>query len=287
MSSEGNLILQGMDTYDGAGVRLKRIFGSPDTFSFTDPFLLLDFFGSNNPEEYMAGFPWHPHRGIETLTYVIKGEVEHEDSIGNKGTIRSGEIQWMKAGSGIYHQEMPKTRYPDKDLWGFQLWINIPSSEKMSRPVYRSINYGKLETVETDMFRARVIEGNIDQNGMIMPGSHNLGISYIDITSKTDKIILKKDYNFTGLIVPMEGTVSFKGHVIKHGEALLIDRMSSHIELSGAKNSRFLYISGRPTKEEIAWYGPIVMNSWDQIQAAVRDLRNGTFIRNSDPLFME
>lgn len=287
MNNERNFILHGMDTFDGAGVKLKRIFGSPDTFSVTDPFLLLDFFGSNNPEEYISGFPWHPHRGIETLTYVIEGEVEHEDSIGNKGTIRSGEIQWMKAGSGIYHQEMPKTKHPDEGLWGFQLWINIPSREKMSRPIYRSISYGKLKTIETNEFRAKAIEGSIDSEGNIKSGSHNLGISYIDITSKTDRIIIRKDYNFTGLIVPMEGKLSFNNHLINSGECIVIDPISTQIELSRAKGSRFLYLSGKPTNEEIAWYGPIVMNNWDQIQVAIRDLRNGTFIRNPDPLFIE
>ena len=279
-------IFEGIETYDGAGVKLKRIFGTPAYYNITDPFLLLDYFGSNKPSDYQAGFPWHPHRGIQTITYVIKGRVDHEDSLGYRDTIRSGEIQWMNAGSGIFHQEMPMGDLKSKELWGFQLWINLPRVNKMSKPSYRSINSSNVRTIENEKIRAKIISGNImdSDNGAL---EFDPGITYVDIEMKSDKITLKNRIGYTSLIIPLYGKINFKGFEINQFNVLCVSDDYSDIEIMSTNKSRFLFISGERINEEIAWYGPIVMNNWSEIEQSFLDLKNGNFIRDKSPIFIE
>ncbi|MGC8645611.1 MAG: pirin family protein [Thermoplasmata archaeon] len=279
-------LISGREIRDGAGVRITRLFGSQGTFNITDPFLLLDFFGSKNPEEYLMGFPWHPHRGIETLTYLVNGKVEHEDSIGNRGELLPGEIQWMTAGSGIFHQEMPKPLGSNPEMMGFQLWINLPRKNKLSKPKYRHINVTKLRNVRYEGNDVKVISGSF--LGSLNEGAeeHPLGITYLDITSSGSTIAFEKHSGFTSLVIPMEGELVANDIAIKPGETGIFSGDGNSIIVRGNKTFRFIYISGAKTRESIAWYGPVVMNTWDEIEKAFKDLQNGTFVRDANPEFV-
>ncbi|MEM0167020.1 MAG: pirin family protein [Thermoplasmatales archaeon] len=279
-------ILKGTEVRDGAGVRILRLFGSTGTFNFTDPFLLLDFFGSNNPDEYLMGFPWHPHRGIETLTYLISGSVEHEDSLGNSGKLRSGEIQWMTAGSGIFHQEMPKPEKNNPEMFGFQLWINLPKARKFSKPVYRNVGVSKLKSLKFDGVEMKIISGSYQGNPSSALEDHPLNIEYLDVVSNGRSLAIKKKSGFTGLVIPVDGEVLANGATIKKGETGVFTGNESSIEIESKNRARFVYISGARTNENIAWYGPIVMNNWSEIEQAFDDLRNGKFVRDSSPTFI-
>ncbi len=291
-------ILKAQPTMEGAGVHLSRAIGFGDP-SEVDPFLLLDDFRNERPEDYIAGFPWHPHRGIETITYVLAGSVEHGDSMGNNGVISSGDIQWMTAGSGIIHQEMPKGD-PEGRMHGFQLWANLPASLKMTSPRYQEIKSNDVpEVIDDDGTKARIVCGSFwGKRGPVE------GIAadpvYIDVSvpagkKKTLPIDTRNNafaYIFSGsgkfcnasgpLAVPTEsvGWLDTAPPVEADNRSLIIFDSGDEVTVqAGSEGIRFLLISGRPLKEPVAWYGPIVMNTQEQLQTAFKELQNGTFLK--------
>lgn len=290
-------IIQGKYTIDGAGVRLYRVFGGVPTAYITDPFLLLDFFGSSNPSDYISGFPWHPHRGIETVTYLLEGKVEHEDSEGNKGVIYPGDLQWMTAGSGIFHQEMPKplsledkgilqSKILDNSNKGLQLWINLPSNKKMSTPVYRGVKSNHVPRVKIDNGEVNIIAGEFQGvNGPVKAGV-DVDPTYFDVILRPEgEFIQKVKENYTVLVYVIQGEADFddrtkvdEGNMVIYGEG-------DEVRIRSQEGSRFIFLSGKPIKENIAWYGPIVMNTDEQIREALLDLRRGTFVRDKNPVF--
>jgi redox-sensitive bicupin YhaK (pirin superfamily) len=269
-------------TMEGAGVRLKRAVGHRQVPDF-DPFLLLDDFHSDNPEDYLAGFPWHPHRGIETVTYVLHGNVEHGDSIGNSGAIMDGDVQWMTAGSGILHQEMPQK--VKGDMRGLQLWVNLPSGKKMMDPGYRDIKSETIPVVETkDGTVVRVVAGDFQGN---MGPVRDLiqDPSYLDITMKPGSTFARDVVQtHTVFAYVLEGSGYFdrgkRGLLDAETVVLYGDGQRVQIE-SGENGLRFLLISGEPIGEPVAWGGPIVMNTQEELDQAFRELREGTFIKSA------
>ncbi len=291
-------IRESKPTLEGAGVRLRRAFGFGATSEF-DPFLLLDDFRNENPQDYLAGFPWHPHRGIETITYVLAGSVEHGDSLGNKGNLGAGDVQWMTAGRGIMHQEMPKGD-PAGRMHGFQLWANLPASLKMTAPRYQDIKAADIpEAVEDDGTRARVIVGEFwGKKGPVEGVAADP--SYVDVAVPAGvrrRIKVDRERNVFAYV--FDGSGSFKDaseprQVLTEqaggsGPAaydsagnrslVLFDRGDEIVVQAGEGGMRFLLVSGKPLEEPVAWYGPIVMNTQEQLQQAYDELRNGTFIR--------
>jgi len=259
-------------TMEGAGVLLQRVFGFEEVPLF-DPFLLLDHFGSSDPKDYIKGFPWHPHRGIETVTYMLTGEVEHGDSIGNKGTIKSGDVQWMTAGSGIIHQEMPKPY--DGLMQGFQLWVNLPKDKKMTKPRYRGLKRKDLVIVNSEESTVKIISGTFKgKKGSVTHLS--IPVDYFDVTVN-GKFSYKTNKK-TAFVYVVEGEGNVCGtKVSDHHCALLSNK--GDIEVSG--NIRFLLVAGNPLKEPIAWGGPIVMNTQAELKHAFDELHKGTFIKHS------
>ncbi|MFH0921624.1 MAG: pirin family protein [Fibrobacterota bacterium] len=269
-------VLHATPVVEGAGVRLNRVFGFHDT-RLTDPFLLFDHFGSDNPDDYLAGFPWHPHRGIETVTYIIEGAVEHGDSMGNKGTIRSGDVQWMTAGSGIIHQEMPQEY--EGTLQGFQLWVNLPSRLKMSKPRYRSILASEIPEVQVRGARVKVICGELD--GVRGPALEiAVAPSYFDLFVPAKKnwfLPLRKADNSFAYVY--EGQARFNNTPLKAGGCVFIsDSDALAVETEG-RSVQFVFASGRPLREPVAWKGPIVMNTDEELETAFREYQAGTFVR--------
>ncbi len=286
----------GAETREGAGVRLQRMFGANEV-PLLDPFLLLDNFGSANPADYLAGFPWHPHRGIDTVTYMLRGTTAHEDSLGNKGEIRSGDVQWMSSGSGILHQEMPQRT--EGKLSGFQLWLNVPHSRKMENPAYRGIVHDEIPAVRAGDGRiVRVIAGTFE--GVEGPAK-GLPVDplYLDI-SLPDRasIDLPVRSGHTAFAQLIDGVASMSppreaaapkadaapsdagSEMARPGETILYESEGELLRVhAGEGGARFLLGAGRPLHEPVAWYGPIVMNSREEIQEAISDLRGGTFVR--------
>lgn len=272
-------IITGRHTMDGAGVKLFRLFSNSEAH-LLDPFLLLDSFGSDNPADYIAGFPWHPHRGIETVTYMINGEVEHGDSLGNKGVIKSGEIQWMTAGSGIIHQEMPK-KTQGKSI-GFQLWVNLPAKEKMCHPTYRGITADEIKETKIGDAAAKVVCGKV--NGVTGP-VHGLFIEaeYLDITLPAGKKMSHKtNPSYNAFAFVYEGTALFGDEKtpVKHGQVALFGEGEDVSVTTKDSPAKFLLVSGKPLREPIAWGGPIVMNTQEELQHAFEELQAGTFIKH-------
>jgi hypothetical protein len=292
-------ILQTTPTIEGAGVKLQRAFGFGKTKDF-DPFLLLDDFRSDHPADYVAGFPWHPHRGIETITYVLAGEVAHGDSLGNQGRMTAGDVQWMTAGSGILHQEMPKGDALGR-MHGFQLWANLPAALKMTDPRYQDIPSSAIpEVIEDDGTRARVICGEFwGKTGPVE------GVAadprYLDISvppNKRKRIQIETTRNafayvFAGAgtfrdasapqAVLTESAVDPKAPVIydaKNHSLVLFDRGDEIVVQAGPEGIRFLLVSGKPLEEPVAWHGPIVMNTDEELRQAIGELHTGTFIRH-------
>ncbi|MCS7061338.1 MAG: pirin family protein [Anaerolineae bacterium] len=292
-------LIKAKPTLEGAGVRLRRAFGFGNTTDF-DPFLLLDDFRNDIPEDYLAGFPWHPHRGIETITYVLAGTVEHGDSLGNRGVIGAGDVQWMTAGRGIIHQEMPRGDATGR-MHGFQLWANLPASLKMTAPRYQEITAAEIpEVIDDSGVRARVICGLFwGKRGPVE------GIAadpvYLDVSVPPGvKAILPVEttrhafaYVFAGsgkfcdasepLAVPTEG-IGW-AETAPPGEAdnrslVLFDQGDEVVVQAGDEGVRFLLVSGRPLKEPVAWYGPIVMNTQAELRQAFEELRQGTFLKD-------
>ncbi|MGC1188081.1 MAG: pirin family protein [Candidatus Acidiferrales bacterium] len=282
---------------EGAGVHLRRAFGFGNTTDF-DPFLLLDDFRNDVPEDYLAGFPWHPHRGIETITYVLAGTVEHGDSMGNRGAIAAGDIQWMTAGRGIIHQEMPKGD-PDGRMHGFQLWANLPSAQKMTDPRYQEVKAVEIpEIIEDDGTRARVVCGEFWGKRGPVEGIATDPI-YIDVSVPPGrrKVLPVETlrhafaYVFAGdgkfcnasgpLQVPTESVGWLDTAPPKDAEdrsLVLFDRGDEVVVQAGDDGIRFLLVSGKPLEEPVAWYGPIVMNTQEQLRTAFSELQQGTFL---------
>jgi len=269
-------------TIEGAGVHLKRAFGNYEV-PLLDPFLLLDDFRSDKPEHYIAGFPWHPHRGIETVTYMLEGTVEHGDSMGNKGVIRPGEVQWMTAGSGIIHQEMPKGI--KGRMGGFQLWVNLPSSHKMMEPRYREVKNEQIQEVTIDKgIKVRVISGEVNKKrGPVK--DIVVDIEYLDVTMGPGTEFehnIKKGYRAFAYVIDGSGYFdSEKRKTIGEGHLVIFEDGDNVKITSDEINLRFLLISGKPIGEPVAWYGPIVMNTQEELEFAFDEYRNGTFIKHN------
>ena len=290
-------IRQSQPTMEGAGVQLRRAFGFGSTSEF-DPFLLLDDFRNDDPEAYLAGFPWHPHRGIETITYVLAGTVEHGDSLGNRGRMGPGDVQWMTAGRGIMHQEMPKGDDRGR-MHGFQLWANLPSSLKMTQPRYQDISATDIpEVTDDDGTKVRVVVG--DFWGKTGPVE---GVAadprYLDVSVPSgvrkrfavDRTLNAFAYVFAGsgkfcnasgpLTVPTESLKwldTTPPAEADNRSLVLFDSGDEVVVQAGDDGIRFLLVSGEPLKEPVAWYGPIVMNTQEQLQKAFEELREGTFL---------
>lgn len=269
-------------TLEGAGVHLRRAFGFHDTGDY-DPFLLLDDFRSDIPGQYIKGFPWHPHRGIETITYVLKGDVEHGDSLGNTGVISSGDVQWMTAGSGIIHQEMPKGD-ANGSMHGFQLWCNLPAQEKMCAPRYRDIIASQIpEIVRPDGVLIKIICGRVgDLQGPVKDIS--VEPQYLDITIPPETLFTQPaTRNYTFLAYVIDGSALFSpSETAEQADcSLLLFAEGDEIDIRTTRSYvRFLLISGRPLHEPVAWRGPIVMNSEEELQTAFREYQQGTFLKH-------
>ena len=284
---------------EGAGVHLRRAFGFGNTTEF-DPFLLFDDFRNDNPADYLAGFPWHPHRGIETITYVLAGNVEHGDSLGNRGSLGAGDVQWMTAGSGIMHQEMPQGDAQGR-MHGFQLWANLPASLKMTRPRYQDIAAADIpEVVDDDGTRVRVIVGDFwGKQGPVEGVAADP--QYIDVSVPPGKRKrLKVDITRHAFAYVFAGSGSFRDasepqgvlteatdgsdrvsrdHDTGNRSLVLFDSGDEVVVQAGDEGIRFLLVSGKPLEEPVAWYGPIVMNTQEQLRQAIAELRAGTFIK--------
>jgi quercetin 2,3-dioxygenase len=285
-------------TIEGAGVHLKRAFGNSQVPLF-DPFLLLDDFHSEYPPDYLKGFPWHPHRGIETITYVLSGRVEHGDSMGNKGVIDSGDVQWMTAGSGIIHQEMPRGN-DQGVMWGFQLWANLPASHKMMEPRYRGLTAAEIPEANLRDVRVKVICGDVAgvrgpvRDVVVDP-------EYLDVTVPEETTFthaIKRGYTAFAYVIDGQGYFDLERNAFAHevvgrnyfdfdrqcecgpenlilfgdGDAVAVTTKASPV--------RFLLVSGRPIGEPVAWYGPIVMNSQHELEVAFEEYQRGTFIKH-------
>ncbi len=269
-------------TIEGAGVHLNRVFGNNVVPTF-DPFLMLDDFRSSNPDHYRAGFPWHPHRGIETITYVLNGYVEHGDSMGNKGVISPGDTQWMTAGSGIIHQEMPRGDYEGR-MEGFQLWANLPRSHKMMEPRYRDIKSAQVpEVVMENGTKIKIICGKVGKQEGPVKGIIT-DPEYLDV-SVPARAEFKRPTKLghTVFAYVIEGQGHFdetKKHRIVNGMVCLYTDGDHLAVTTAGEPVRFLLISGKPIEEPVAWYGPIVMNSDEELQLAFHEYQNGTFIKH-------
>jgi len=267
--------VQGERTRDGAGVSLVRVLGKPTIESF-DPFLMLDSFDSTNPDDYIKGFPEHPHRGIETITYLAKGRIDHKDSLGNAGTINSGDAQWMTAGSGIMHEEMPK---PAERMLGLQFWLNLPMEDKMTVPKYFDIMKDKIPLVEEEGVKVHVIAGKFkDIQGA---KSHHLPATFLDIELEEGaELVFDSSDEVTSFAFTLDGDAIIAG---EHVEAKTAARLKSgnKVSIKGAKGgSRLVFAEAPPLREPVAWAGPIVMNTQAEIQEAYKDLRERTFIKD-------
>jgi quercetin 2,3-dioxygenase len=293
-------IAQSTPTIEGAGVKLRRAFGFGTTSEF-DPFLLLDDFRNDRPDDYRAGFPWHPHRGIETITYVLAGTVEHGDSLGNVGKMGPGDVQWMTAGSGILHQEMPQGD-PQGRMHGFQLWANLPSSLKMTAPRYQDIPAIEIpEVVDDDGTRVRVVCGEFWGKRGPVDGTA-AEPRYLDVfvpPGKRKVLPVERGRHAFAYVFEGSGTFSDASQPFgvltekesAQGETLVRERTGNRSLIvfdsgdeitvqAGDEGIRFLLISGKPIEEPVAWHGPIVMNTEAELQQAVTELRNGTFIKH-------
>jgi redox-sensitive bicupin YhaK (pirin superfamily) len=278
-----HLTLKSRPTLEGAGVRLKRAFGYADPS--LDPFLLLDDFHSDNPDDYIAGFPWHPHRGIETITYMLHGMIEHGDSLGNGGVIKSGDVQWMTAGNGIIHQELPKHDENKPLLWGFQLWANLPSSHKMMDPRYRDVKKDQIPEIELNEGKIKIkiicgeVQGNKGPVQDIITEPEYLDISIMPNSEFRHPI--KKGHNAFAYVIEGKGYFDNQKEQLISIENLVIYRDGDEILINTADDSvRLLLISGKPIREPVAWRGPIVMNTEKELNIAFDEYRNGTFIKH-------
>jgi redox-sensitive bicupin YhaK (pirin superfamily) len=292
-------VVQSKPAIEGAGVHLRRAFGFGTTTEF-DPFLLLDDFRNENPDDYLAGFPWHPHRGIETITYVLAGTVNHGDSLGNRGSLGAGDVQWMTAGSGILHQEMPKGD-PKGRMHGFQLWANLPASLKMTRPRYQDVTAADIpEITDDDGTRVRVICGDFwgkrgPVDGVaadpryldVFVPPHVRKHLQVETTRNAFAYVFEGSGTFRDASEPRGVQTDRVGETLSAGVSepignrslIVFDRGDEVVVQAGEHGIRFLLVSGQPIEEPVAWYGPIVMNTKEQLQQAYAELRDGTFIK--------
>ena len=296
-------LIHSKPTLEGAGVHLKRAFAGEATAPWFDPFLLLDDFRAEDPSQYLKGFPWHPHRGIETITYVLRGRVEHGDSLGHQGVIGAGDVQWMTAGSGIVHQEMPKGD-ADGRMGGFQLWANLPASHKMMAPRYRDVAAAQIPAVTTKAgATVRVICGEVQ--GVRGPvGDIVTDPEYLDVTVPPGSefthptppghtvfaYVIEGHACFCGQKNPFAYEVEGENYFdMKHepltgdGSLVLFGNGEQVVVTTQGKPARFLLVSGRPIGEPVAWYGPIVMNTREELQVAFEEFESGTFLKHARP----
>jgi redox-sensitive bicupin YhaK (pirin superfamily) len=280
---EVSRIIEPQSVLEGAGVRLKRSIATR-TLDYLDPFLLFDHFGSDNPDDYIAGFPMHPHRGIETVTYMLAGEVNHRDSLGNAGTIGAGDVQWMTAGGGIMHEEMP--RRADGEMAGFQLWVNLPAKLKMTQPRYQDVAADQIPEVDLgDGVRIRVIAGRVaGVDGAVTEIAADP--TYFDVMIPGGRSFRQPvERGHSAFAYVFEGTGTFGPETRGRGPiagypALVVLGDGDYVEVHTARHPvRFLLVSGKPLYEPIARYGPFVMNTVEEIEQALADLRNGTFVQ--------
>lgn len=270
-------VIHSVEASDGAGVRLRRSIGS-ESISELDPFLLLDNFGTENPDDYIAGFPSHPHRGFETVTYMIDGQMRHKDSTGAEGVLGPGSVQWMTAGRGIVHSEMPEQR--EGRMSGFQLWVNLPAKDKMCTPRYQNIDPEDVPVVELDKVKLRVLAGKVESPEGAVAGPV-VGVAtdpiYIDVALAPEgSYVHTVPEGHTAFTYVFDGTVTVGGEKVpQHHLAILSD--GDGVELSSEAGGRAILVAGRPIGEPVARYGPFVMNSFDEIQQAVRDFQTGNF----------
>lgn len=281
-------VIEAVPSMDGAGVRLNRVFGFSERSSF-DPFLLLDHFGSDNPADYIAGFPWHPHRGIETVTYLLAGRVEHGDSMRNKGVIYPGDAQWMTAGSGIIHQEMPEPGADGKLMEGFQLWINLPSSLKMTTPRYRAVSASEIPSIREKGYTVNILAGEYAGKSGATPDLF-IPVLYLIVTMDPGaKIRIPTPASHNAAAYVFRGKISIAGKTLEAGmlghlpesSAVLASIASpDYVEAEAAPTgASFLFIAGQPLSEPIAWGGPIVMNTREELRRAFEEFDAGTFIK--------
>jgi len=272
---------QSQPTLEGAGVKLKRAFGFYEVPEF-DPFLLLDDFRSNNPKDYVKGFPWHPHRGIETITYVLRGKVAHGDSMHNAGVIGPGDVQWMTAGSGIIHQEMPEGD-ENGHMWGFQLWANLPSTHKMMPPRYRDVKNAQIPEVTLENgVKIRIVSGKV--NGVKGPVQDIIADpEYLDVAVPVEmEFVHPTTPGHTVLAYVISGSASFseeKNTLLTNTNLVLFEDGAQVTITTKDEPVRFLLLSGQPIREPVAWYGPIVMNTQEELRLAFQEYNNGTFIK--------
>jgi redox-sensitive bicupin YhaK (pirin superfamily) len=275
-------IIEPQPVIEGAGVRLKRSIGTR-TLDYLDPFLLLDHFASSNPSEYQAGFPLHPHRGIETVTYVLRGEVHHKDTLGNSGSIGAGDVQWMTAGRGIMHEEMPQVR--PEGIAGFQLWVNLPAKLKMTRPRYQDVQSNKIPEIKReDGTSIRVITGNVDSISGPVTGIGGNPI-YLDVLIPAHASFIQPiERGHTAFAYVFEGEAQFASRdrvneIRISSPRLLVLGEGDYVKVMTAETPvRFLLVSGKPLQEPIARYGPFVMNTQEEIEQTLLELRQGTFV---------
>ena len=264
----------GFRTKDGAGVSLVRVLGNQTTDEY-DPILMLDSFDSINPEDYIAGFPLHPHRGIETISYVYKGQMTHKDSLGNEDTIKDGEVQWMTAGSGIMHEE----KLPASErMLGVQLWLNLPAKDKMVPPAYKSIKNSEIQEITIDNGKLRLLAG--EYNGTTGYKSKYMPLDYYDIhLNPNSSIVLDTDSNSSIMMFTLLGDAYISGELIKEKTAVKLSQGNSVEIKSTDTKAQVLFVSSIRLDESIAWGGPIVMNTKDELNKAFQDLKDGTFLK--------
>ena len=290
-------IIRSKPTLEGAGVHLRRAFGFGNTSDF-DPFLLLDDFRNDIPKDYQAGFPWHPHRGIETITYVLAGTVEHADSLGNHGAIAAGDVQWMTAGSGIIHQEMPKGD-PAGRMHGFQLWANLPASLKMTAPRYQEVKAVEIPEIKDDDGTAvRIVSGKFWGASGPVDGVAAEPV-YLDVSvppGRRKTLPVETNHNafayvfagggkFSNASGPMPVRTEFLAPPSEadNRSLVLFDRGDEVTVQAGEEGIRFLLVAGKPLEEPVAWHGPIVMNTQEQLRQALDELEHGTFLKRDGP----
>ena len=276
-------MVEPQEVLEGAGVRLMRSIGTRE-LDHLDPFLLLDHFASRNPDDFQAGFPLHPHRGIETVTYVLTGEVRHRDTLGNSGSIGAGDLQWMTAGGGIMHEEMPQSR--PEGIAGFQLWVNLPAKLKMTAPRYRDVRSASIPVITTDEgARVRVIAGRVGDTAGAVSGIAADPV-YLDVTVPAHATFTQPiTRGHAAFVYVFEGKARIAadgakdGTVIPHPRLVVLGEGDLVKVAADAGPARFLLVSGKPLREPIARYGPFVMNTREEIEQALRDLRQGTFVK--------
>ncbi|MBN2436495.1 MAG: pirin family protein [Spirochaetes bacterium] len=286
-------VVRGKSAVDGAGVHLRRVLGY-NTIKNFDPFLMLDGFDSDDPEDYIKGFPWHPHRGIETVTYLLEGKIDHGDSLGNEGSINELQCQWMTAGSGIIHQEMPQA---SERMLGCQLWVNLPKSGKMTEPAYRDIKKEDVKFVRDSSALIRVLSGSYQGTPGAVKGEF-ISVQYLDVDLQPDSVFSYNETpnDHTLFLYLIEGTLAADETLSdfqEKGCAILMSAVSNDhsgfdevVVKSREQGARFFIIAAKPLNEPVAWGGPIVMNSKEELDQAFKDLDNNTFIKHAHPKWL-